>query len=73
MELRAGSSPALAARGGSMGYGGGWGDIAAAGKITVQPQRQRKERDAHPGNALYFPQFHTTDRTEQHHGDTGEL
>lgn len=55
-----------------MGYGGGRGDITA-GKITVQPQRQRKKRDAHPGNALYFPQFHTTDGTEQHHGDTGGL
>lgn len=26
-----------------------------------------------PGNALYFPRFHTTDRTEQHHGDTRGL
>lgn len=35
------------------------------------PALMMKERKAHPGNALYFPWFHITDRTEQHHRDTG--
>lgn len=67
-EARAGSSPALAL-GWLCGVWEGWRDITVR-KSTVWLQWWMKGRNTHQGKAFYFPWFHSTDGTEQHHRDT---